>query len=178
MAQIEQISRKDFEYSDSLTFPKLVVGIKHDPDSIQSYDFKDEREWLNIRHQTGGNAHNDNYLTVTVLKPKNVEILEKMMEINNCWKDSSCGFFGVNLDDLIIYRNQLKELLDVDCNHSYRDFEEGIYPINLTAENIRKLSSDEMPDNLDDLIKYERDFERIVGCFGRWNLYILGENSR
>ncbi|MEK6861284.1 MAG: hypothetical protein AABY07_04900, partial [Nanoarchaeota archaeon] len=93
------------------------------------------------------------------------------------WLDSDCGLFSVvSLEEILEYRGQLNKLLDVDCDLSYKDFEEGIYPIDCSVENIRKLVLEEVPNHLDELIKWEHEFEKVGGCVNRWNLYILGHN--
>lgn len=100
-----------------------------------------------------------------------------MREISDSWHESNSGAFGVVLDEIIRYRAQLRQLLGADCNFSYRDFAEAIYPIDCSVGNIRKIALDEVPDRLDDFISWKNESDWIAGSFGRWNLYILGENS-
>jgi hypothetical protein len=82
----------------------------------------------------------------------------------------------VNLDEIIQYRSILKEKLGVDCRVSYDSFEEAIYPIDCSVDNLKKLCVDDLPDDLDDLLFFENDLRRFAGIVDRWHLYILGEN--
>lgn len=175
MTEIQQLDKKVFGHIDPIKLPVLVLAIKHQEDFFREYNFVEGREFINIFHQTAGHANNDNYMTGIILKLK-LETYEVINQINNSWRGSNCGMFGTSLEDVLIYRNQLKKLLGADCNESYKDFEEGIYPIDCSAENVRKLALDKIPDDLDDLIKFETGFEGVVGCVNRWNIYILGQN--
>jgi len=187
----EKAEYTKFNYIDELKLPVLCLAVKYDPDlveriekepfscfinKIHKYNFTDERGWLDIVHDTAGNAINKHYMTGTILKPK-TETGEGIKQINNSWLDTNCGVWGVTLEEILEYKKQLNELLEVDCNISYIDFEEGIYPIDCSVENIRKLAFDEVPDKLDELIKWKSDLEKFAGVVDRWNLYILGQNS-
>jgi len=130
------------------------------------------REWKYICHQTEGNACHANYMRGTILEPKQ-KTLKAMQKINDSWLNSGCGTWGTRLDEINKYRRQLKRLLDVDCDDSYKIFGEGIYPIDCDVKNIRKLCKDKIPDSLDYFLS-EKD---LFGMLNRWNLYILGKNS-
>ncbi|MDI6722878.1 MAG: hypothetical protein QMD97_04935 [Candidatus Aenigmarchaeota archaeon] len=162
----EEIKHDECQYL--YDFPVLVLAVR------ERYNFKEGRDWIYIAHQTAGNACHQHYMIGTILQPK-PEILDKMRDINDYWLETNCGVCGVALDEIIEYRKQLNELLAVDCNLCYEEFEEGIYPIDCTAENIRKLTLDDIPDNPDDFIVKEPSWKFIP--IGAWNLYILGDNS-
>ena len=70
----------------------------------------------------------------------------------------------------------LNDKLGVDCNWSYEDLAEAIYPIDCTVDNLRKICVDEIPDNLESLIEFDNDMSSVFGIVNRWKLYIIGEN--
>lgn len=160
--------QKDFE-------PLLVLGIKMDPNNIEHYKFKPGKNFINIAHQTGGLSCHQHYMVGIVLKPK-WHILVNMQSLVNKWLDTNVGVFGAQLNDVVEYREDLKRFFQMDCNESYTDFQEAIYPIDCTHDNLRQLTDDTLPDHLDDLIQFEDAFQSFVGSVNRWNLYILGPN--
>ncbi len=109
-----------FEYLDMcespVEFPVLVLALKDE------YDIIDREGWRYIAHQTAGHACHNHYMLGKILTP-NDGIMEKMKKINDHWLDSDCGFGAVTLDDINQYRAQLNDILGVDCNLSYTDFE-------------------------------------------------------
>ncbi|MBI4981514.1 hypothetical protein HZC30_08245 [Candidatus Woesearchaeota archaeon] len=157
----------DCQYLNEAELPALVLAVP------QKCDFKGKRIWQGIAHQTAGHGCHQHYMYGTILKPR-PELVDKLQQITQHWLESDCGMGGsATLDEVVEYRKQLQEWLGVDCNTSYPDFEEGIYPIDCNAENLRKLSGEKFPKNLNDFIKREkREFPYLV----HWQLYILGEN--
>ena len=174
----QQLDKKVFKYLDDNELPVLVLALRHKHD-LRKYNFAEKREFVNIHHQTAGNACHDNYMTGTILIPR-AETYEGMIQVDNYWRGLNCGAFSdASLDDILEYRSQLKELFGADCNFSYKDFEEGIYPIDCLEENLRKLSLDKFSiniNNFDGLIKWNSESERLSGCINRLSLYILGHN--
>ena len=172
-----------FKFNDELglDLPLLVLAVKCHPEwgskscvGVPRHEFKPGRTFVDLQHQTSGHACHQVYLQATILKPREPE---KLRLIESKWLDSDAGCFGVGLDTILEYRAQLKELYGLDCNGCYQDFEEGVYPIDCSPEALKKLCEDEFPEDLDDLIKFgDGPFERMCGCIGRWNIYVLGEN--
>ncbi len=158
----------DCQYLEESQLPALVLAVP------QKYDFKKGRAWQGIVHQTAGHGCHQHYMYGTLIKPRS-KLMSKIQQITQHWLDSDCGMGGgVALDEILEYRKQLQEELEVDCNHSYLDLEEGIYPIDCTIKNLRKLSAEKFPKELDSLIKWNKDgpyFHPVD-----WRLYILGEN--
>ena len=111
-----------------------------------------------------------------VLEPRNNHVRKAMKKINDYWLESDVGICGVGLKSINEYNHQLKTLMGVSCNNSYEKFEEGIYPIDCTDENLKKLTSEKLPEKLDDLIKWKGKLQSFIGCINRWHLYILGDN--
>jgi hypothetical protein len=173
-----------FKFNDELDLrlPLLVLAVKCPPEwgskSLEGsprYQFKPGREFINLQHQTSGHACNQVYMQATLLKPREPV---KIQMLSDAWLDSDAGCFGVPLDEVLKYREQLKALfgLGVDCNHSYQDFEEGIYPIDCSPEAIKALCEDDLPEELDDLIEFgDNNFARLC-VYIRWSLFVLGEN--
>lgn len=162
--------------------PQLVLGIKYEEGSL-IYKFKPEYNFLDIQHQTSGNGCHQHYIQGKLLSvyPRYQERLKKIEEK---WLESNTGVFGVSLDEVLEYRRQIKSLFGsgVDCNFSYLDFEEGIYPLDVREATLKKLTKDKLPKDLDDLIDWvamgkDNLMHRSLGSIGRWGLWILGENS-
>lgn len=167
---MENIDREQFKYFNDLDLPLLVLSTNH------NYNFNNKKEWIKIAHQTAGIACHNHYFYGTIIEPKKY-VKKVMKDISDYWYESNAGLFGSSLDEILIYRNQLNEKLDVDCNNSYKSFEEGLYPIDCTIENIQKLSRYNFTSDLDSLIKFDKKVDRFFGSINRFNLYIIGENS-
>lgn len=179
-----KLNYSDFNYHDALRFnlPAIALGIKV-PDyafndseyGYKEYDFKRDRKWLKIAHQTSGLACNQQYIIATLLEPKSVDVFKNIIKLQDSWYGSNTGCFGLSLEEANDYNNQLKEFFNAGCNFSWKDLQEGFYPVD--TEYIKNIASDNLPSNLDDLINWRDGFERGIGCIGRWNLWILTENS-
>ena len=171
---MKDIDPKECRYFDEAELPVLVLATEH------KYDFTDLREWAPIGHQTGGHFCNQHYIIGTILKPR-AKVKEAMREINDTWLWSDISSeMAAPLDDVLRYREQLKNI-GVDCQFSYRDFEEGLYPIDFSYRNLRKLAVDKIPKDLDlekKLLKWPddaTDLEKYSSIF-MWKIYILGSN--
>jgi len=53
---------------------------------------------------------------------------------------------------------------------------EGVYPFDTTVESLRLLTDYPIPDDLDELLVFKSDLDKVFGIVGRWQAYILGEN--
>jgi len=170
MIQPTEMHEKFLEF----TTPRVVLAIK-DHGYKPRFTFKTGREWHRILHQTAGLGCHHVRMWCTFLTPK-TDIIPILSEINATWLDSNAGVLDVRLDDVLKYRALISEKLGADCNVSYPDFEEAIYPIDCTVETIRSLCEDDLPDDLNDLLHFDNNFNSMLGFAKRWNLYILGEN--
>lgn len=170
----QEIDTSKYEYIPDKELPLLVLGIYVYHKYNERYKMV-SREWKKIAHQTAGNACHAHYIIGTILEPK-PELKSKIEMINDCWLDSNCGVFGVSLDEILKYRQQLKDLFGVDCNSSYDKFEEGIYPIDCDKECLEAMTDEELPENLDTFIDFEKPSDKMLGCINRWDLFILGKN--
>lgn len=179
---------RDFKASDmpteggyglGLQLPVLVLGIKIDF-KLQPRQpaFKPGREWLNIMHQVSGHACHQVPIVGTVLKPKNVEVLRGMSALEAEYLDSELGWgpSDLTLTALNKYRSRLIELLAVDCDYSYGDLREGIYPIDRSQKYLERLTDEKFPQQMDDLLADRGGWKQARGVYGRWGLWVLGKN--
>ena len=160
----------DLDYN--LPLPQLVLAAYYyDPNKIK---FATPRKWLRIAHQTAGHGCHQQYMVGTILTMTHTAE-EIARALNETWFESDCGVFGVTMNELENYRAQLRGY-GLDCNLSYPKFEEAIYPIDLNDAVLKTLATDKLPKDLDDLLEFEGDMDKLCGMIGRWELFILGEN--
>jgi hypothetical protein len=166
------LSYRFIDYDLGHELPQLVLACS----AWEQPAFKQGHEWVALAHQCGGLACHHRHLLGTLLEisPSAREGIER---ICSHWYDSQLGAFGALLDDVELYRSQLRDWLGVECNRSYGELEEAFYPVDCTPEALARLSSERLPENLDALVEWDSDLERLGGSFGRWGLYILGSNS-
>jgi hypothetical protein len=152
-------------------FPYLVLGFPQDGGYLRRLRLSEQRSWLHIHHQTRGLCCGQRYLTGTLLEPTD-RAQRAMQEISKAWFNTSLGCYGLGptLDEILTYRQQLADLLGEDCNRSYGDLEEALYPIDIGPGTMRNLCTDDLPDDLNALVDY--DFRRPF-----WRLFIVCENS-
>jgi hypothetical protein len=146
-----------------------------------------ERVWHDLEWAGGGVDFSRRlYITCTVLTPR-PDIRDELRRLDDKWLDSSAGsstLLGGRLDQLEEYRDDLRAM-SLDCNYTYLDFAEAIYPIDLEPGVLARLCVDELPAELDDLVE-------AVGFAGEgrwledpwashmfadhWQLFLLGAN--
>jgi len=137
-----------------------------------------KRDWFKIFHQTAGHACHHHNLIATIIKPK-LNVYNDMCEIDNKYFNSDIGLCFVSLEEVNKYNKLLKDMFNVSCNLTYESFEEGFYPIDYTPENIKKLTSERFPIELDNFIDWGGDthpWNKFSGSIGRWKIFILGKN--
>jgi len=174
---LDKFDLNDFKYISEKEMPLLVLGIDIHRDYPRKYNPKYKFKFKKIAHQTSGHACNQHYIFGLTIDPK-PSVKKSMVEISEDWLDSDAGVFGVSLTEILRYREQLNSKLKVDCNRDYKDFEEGIYPIDYSRETLIRISSSvgNIPENPDDMIKWDSGLGRIAGSIGRWQIFILGPN--
>ena len=170
--ELEMLANSERELIVAEGKPVLVLALSHPPRG----QFK--RPMVSVYHQCGGLSCNHMTMVAMPLTPRPM-MLAAMQLIEKHWFDSGMGVFRTSLDEILFYRSQLKALVhpDADCNSSYGDLQEAVYPIDVDMRVLRELCEDELPDNLDDLIQFDSDMHRAMGMIGRWKCYILAENS-
>jgi hypothetical protein len=175
MKELEFTPDDEYKFLDldlKLTLPQLVLAVYSPFDGLP---FKDTRKWIKIVHQTAGIAcHHPKFLG-TILTP--TKYMKRYMKwLSDKWYESNCGAFGATLDELAAYDYDLSDF-SLSCNRSYKYLEEGLYPIDIEDDTLVRIAENKLPTKLDDLIDWKSDMDRFLGCIGRWNLFIVGENS-
>ncbi|MDL2344226.1 hypothetical protein QOL99_08680 [Deinococcus sp. MIMF12] len=155
--------------------PRLLLGVLPGWLSRDVQPGKDRR-WLHLRHQAGGVNCTQMELVATELTPR-PEREAGLLRLSLRFYDSNLSGWGTTVDDLVIYRAALRELLGVDANLSYGDLREAIYPVDVTAEHLRHLTSDELPTDLDELLTFTTPITQVSGMLNRWRLWIVTQNS-
>lgn len=168
---------EDFDYLDrshGLTFPQLILGVEVKADSLgedarypaRLPRFKPGREWLRIAHRHGLRGRQQSYYLGTVLSTKNGPLISAFVG------GYTAGLYDGTLTDTVDYSTDLRDMLSVGCNESWRDYDLGRYPVDLRY--VADLTAERLPFNLDDLIDWNSGAERAAGSVGRWKLLILG----
>lgn len=172
---IEYEHTRAWDTDGPLEIPALVLVLRgYRPERMT---LSAARPWKHLQHQSAGIACNQVRVTGLPLTPRPA-MRAAMEEIGRTWDASNVGCFGVALADAIAYRDQLHRLTGADCQYSWTRFQEAYYPIDCSSGNdVRALCTDDIPDDLDDLVTFASPFDRLAGFIGRWELAILTENS-
>ena len=172
-------------FPDPADKPRLLLGYRLTWQDAQapressplSYPVKPERTWLKLDHQTAEVGCHHVYLYVTELEPK-PHVLPILKELAEHYH-GALGWEPPSLDEANAYRAVLQAKLEVDCNRSYVELEEALYPIDPSKEHLARLSSD-LPDEPGDLSDWDNApsaplFRLRVGLHLRF--YLIAENS-
>lgn len=176
---------EDFHYLDerAMPMPQIILGIKVHRECF-STDYPPRRytfvagspKFQNIVHQTSGMGCGQFYVTGTILQPQSVDVLRGLQEIDRKWVGSNVGAMsGATIEQINDYERDLRRLFGASANRTYRDFCEGLFPIDL--EYLPCIASG-CPDlsRLDDLIEWDSGLSRAAGCLGRWGAWVVGQN--
>jgi hypothetical protein len=160
--------------------PLLVLGFEPPEEGVEIL-FAPGREWFYVSHQTAGVCCHHRYLYATPLRLRQ-EFTASVQSIADAWLSTNAGCGNKDLDEVLRYRAQLRDMLGVDCRHSFHRFQEAYYPIDPTPESIQRLAVDLVPADLDDLLlavtTEHRTYEHPhLPSFAVWQLVTLGENS-
>lgn len=161
-----QLMTKDqFNKFDSK--PVLALGMFLYPD----YKKKDLIRAYQVKKQVSYFHHAGYYIQALLPQPSDLgyRLLETVFELCNTNKDR-------DLDFLIEYESILLQV-GLSCNRSCKNLENGYYPIDFDKDIVKRLFVDEMPDDLDDLINFENNTDRLGGIIGRWRCAILGAKN-
>lgn len=134
-----------------------------------------EREWLGLQHQCGGHSNSQLRMIATVLKPAEA-ILPKLNQIARDFFYAETGHFDreqLLASTLAAYIDALSGL-GLDCESSWRQLTESMYPIDPTRENLLKLtgSSKEV-----DALMAKELAQRVRYSFSDPYIFLLTENS-
>ena len=161
-----------YEFIQDNELPILILALDVSAWSAKQRNtkFTKERKWRQIAHQIGGISCHHTYLRASILAPKTVKVLQSMNQISHSLSHC-CLWAPVPLPFVVSYNNQLQELLGVSCDNSYSYYQEGLYPIDCTQDNLNLMTSDLLPTELDDLVE-----DRKSWYIYDWQLFILGVN--
>jgi hypothetical protein len=162
------------------TLPVLVVGsrfLEKQHTNLLDQRILDDKRWVLFNHQSAGIAcHHPYFLGKAYQLNDKGEALEQ--ELSEKWFDTSLGAFGVSLSELVEYRDVLKRHDDkLNCESSYTELEEAVYPLDFDHENINSLIVGEVEKDPDELVLWKPKLEQVLGCIGRWGAWIITENS-
>ena len=156
--------------------PILVLATPATSESVK-WNFKPGREWYWIDHQAAGVGcrHPEFVVTILDIRP---EALEKLRDLDAEYCGSDLGVFGVPLSAYIKYQEYLAAIDPaLTCETSYGDLIEAVYPIDYTAGAVAALTTEELPADLNTLVKWDNPLDEFLGCVNRWRLLLLGQNS-
>lgn len=148
-------------YEDVAYFSKVVSS-----NSSRFRELKDSH----VQHQAGG-------LHCTQVELLATELTAGLLLLADRFADTNLSGWGTIIDDLVGYREALRELVGVDCALSYRDFREAVYPVDVTLRHLQHLIVDKLPERLDDLLEVENPTLLALGMLDRWRLWLIAENS-
>jgi len=132
-------------------------------------------KWTSLTHQGGGHACTS-FKRDCIILPIREEMYKKIQQLASKWLGTDVGAFGGPcLDDVNDYSKDLA-LLGLSCNVTYKEMMEAVYPFDLTRGSLQMLTAAELPEDLDDLLTFNSDFDKLFGSFFRWEAFILGEN--
>lgn len=163
-------------FPDLAERPRLLLGVKPDPGGVR-WRFRAGRTWQHLTHRAGGLASNRQGLLATELTVR-PEREAGLLRLARRYTGSAVGCFGTTVNDLVRYRAALQELLGVDANADYEDFQEALYPVDVTPEHLTTLTDEALPEHLDDLLMFDTRWDRAIGGLNRWKLWIITENAR
>lgn len=162
--------KKVTTWDEVISLPILVLttasgyGRPRDPDA-----------WCEIEHQAGGYACSQ-FRHNCIILPIKPDAVRGVTALTDKWLNSCVGLLGgPRLSDANEYSADL-EHLGLTCEFSYMHMMEAVYPFDTSPAALRKLTDFPLPDDLDDLLVFESEMEKVFGLLGRWQAYILGEN--
>ena len=166
-----------FEY---IKTPCVVLGIHDTWDEGEGKDddyliAKRPYELQFIVHQTAGIRCHQHYIQGIVLTP--TEKCNRLIkELDVAFSDTSIGACDQPLSDIVLY-DEILSKYGGSCETNHFMFEEAIYPIEYDHRLLKTLVTEKLPYDPDDMIEWRSDTEKLLGCVGRWDIFILTGNS-
>lgn len=165
--QIQRQWEQTFHYPDFSSTPSLLLGFTINSSFLDFSRYFPSRDdpaktgikWRRINHQCGGAGCNHHLMVATRLTPtedfyKHLCFVTKNNDVpdtslNGLWKYDRC------LKDKV-FRGK-RELFRLGCQHSYRELDEALYPIDVP----------DLPINLKSLVKNnvpttEKGWEKLI----------------
>lgn len=141
--------------------------------------------WWRYAPQTGGLCcnHPGPYY-VAPLVPSEIA-KSGMAELEATWLNSNVGCPSTSFDDIVGYRQHIRNLFGADCQWSYPDLQEAVYPLDWDEDLIRRLSGLELPPFNELIVEWRaKHSERWMTfsydpqpAFTLYKLIIFGNNS-
>lgn len=163
-------ARRVLTWDEGIKLPILVLTT-----SSPYGSFRDPDAWCSILHEAGGHACIQ-FQKDCIILPIKDSAYRGIRELTDKWLDSCVGVFGgPTLSAANQYSGDLQQI-GLACEVSYNRMMEAVYPFDTTVSALRSLTDYDLPDDLDDLLVFKSDLEKMFGILGRWQAYILGEN--
>ena len=148
---------------------KLILGIKSYPERKITVKPQATRNWGLVEKF----VDNDDFMFTEIsLRPENTRKAEILCDRWDTFIHD-LHFGGMRLQDLTDYNEDLKALFNVNCDGSFRDLQYNKYPIDCCDKFLEVMSDEDLPSDLDSFLVFETDLDRLCGCIGRWNLFIV-----
>jgi len=163
-----------FNFLRDLSEPILVLAFDAEK-CIKEPHFNKKYKFEPIIHQCAGVGCHHRYLYIHKLEFKSKKLAFLAKKLHKFYFGTSLGCFGPQLDNLVKYDKNLKELFGMGCNYTWSELQEAIYPIDI--DWLHKVTKTVLPHNLDDLLVFDNKCESLCGSYNRWKLLILAENS-
>jgi hypothetical protein len=134
---------------------------------------KPGREWLALVHQTGGYQCEQTRIIATGLEPRRPMLRELESIARENFFAESGRFDRADLlaSRIVSYVSALKAI-DLDCECTWRNLTEGLYPVDATPENLRQVT--ENPPDLDSIAYWDYPRARFSD---EPAIFFLAENS-
>lgn len=137
------------------------------------------RRFEALVHQTAGTAcrHPEVVATRLAWRP---EALEAAQQVCAEWFETNQGAWGgPSLPEANRYNAFLADRFGpiVNADTTYGALAEGWYPVDPTPRALARLTSEALPDDLNDLVVFDSEVMRFAGSVGRWTVVIAGPNS-
>lgn len=157
--------------TEALGEPILVLATRLNRKPVSS------PPWHVIQHQTAGTYCNHHRMWAMRLTPTDATFAG-MLKLEEHWFRSNAGW-GPTLDEVIAYRASLHRIFGdgFDCNRSYQNFNEAIYPIDCSIELLERICTDTLPPRFGDFFDDALSIAPALGSYERAELYVLGANS-
>lgn len=157
------LKESSFDYEKLL--PTFIFGYVAQYDiensGYRTYEIDTPDEWHYMSHQYGGVSCSKKCFHGIDLESTEAA-LRLFIEINRLYLPY------IDLKDIKEYKELLGKY-NLTCNNVFREFNDGIFPIDYSVENLDKISKTKLSDELNELIEDNKDVD--------WALFILTEGS-
>jgi hypothetical protein len=168
-----------FTLDESGNDPVLILATKPGEAlfGAQRWEFLPGREWFWVSHQAAGVGCHQPEFICTILRWRPTA-LDAFRQLAAEYEGSNLGIYETpKLTDLVGYSQRLSAIDGaLQCETTFRELEEAVYPIDFSQEALAVLSEDVIAD-FNALVRWASVTDKLVGSIGRWRLCVLAENS-